>query len=199
MDPNRPILAALWLSVFTVTYNLIEGVVSVVFSRMDRSAALLGFGVDSFVESLSGMVMIWRFASPQGTERREHLAARLVGFSFFVLAAYVIYEAVAALRGVERIERSPAPLIIAVLSLLVMPTLFALKRWTAIQLGSRSLMADARQTLACMLLSGALLIGTGLNYWTGVWQADSIAALLIAVFLIREGYQAVTTKERCSC
>ena len=190
---------ALWLSVFTVAYNLLEGVAAVAFSRTDQSAALFGFGVDSFIESLSGLVMIWRFAKSEETERREAAAARLVGGSFFILAAYVAYEAIEAIWREERLKRSLAAVIIACLSLLVMPTLYILKQQTAKRLGSRSLLADSRQTLACMLLSVVLLAGTGLNYLTGIWQADSVAALLIAAFLVREGYEVITTREVCHC
>jgi divalent metal cation (Fe/Co/Zn/Cd) transporter len=189
---------ALGLSIFTVAYNILEGAVSVIFSRLDSSAALLGFGVDSFVESFSGVVMVWRFSKPS-EGHREQVAARLVGVSLLMLAAYVAYEAIAALAGIEHVERSPAGLIISAASLLVMPPLLWAKRRTARQLGSRSLAADAMQTLTCMLLSVALLIGSGMNYCTGIWQADSVAALLIAVFLLREGYEAVMTKEMCHC
>jgi len=196
MDHRR---SALWLSIFTVGYNLLEGAVSVLFAALDGSPALLGFGVDSFVESLSGAVMIWRFWRPEASNIREQRAARLVGISLVILAAYVAYEAARALIGNRAPDRSLAALVIALLSLAVMPTLFLLKQRIGRNLGSRSLIADSKQTLACMLLSVALLVGTGLNYRWGLWQADPVAALLIALYLVREGYEALTTSEVCSC
>jgi predicted Co/Zn/Cd cation transporter (cation efflux family) len=196
MTGNR---TAFWLSVFTVAYNLVEGVVSVGFSVRDNSAGLLGFGADSFVESMSGAVMVWRFWQPAGAQHREERAARLVGLSFLALAVYVAYEATTVLVGSERPDRSIAALVIAVLSLVVMSMLFWCKRRAAMGLGSRSLLADSKQTLACMFLSVALLVGSGLNYWMGLWQADPIAGLLIALYLLREGYVAIATREVCAC
>src|SRR5688500_16102438 len=100
---------ALWLAIFTVAYNLIEGVVSVAFAAYDRSSALLGFGADSFVESLSGTVMVWRFWKQEGAEKRERLAAKLVGACFIALAIYVADEAVGTLIGSEHPERFGRP------------------------------------------------------------------------------------------
>ena len=190
---------AFHLSVFTVGYNLLEGLVSVVFSIIDGSPALLGFGADSFVESLSGMVMIWRFWKPEEAEAREQRAAQLVGVTFLILAAYVAYEAIKVLTGAGEPERSLAALIIALVSLVVMPPLFILKQRCARRLQSRSLLADSKQTLGCILLSFALLFGAGLNYVTGFWQADPIVALVIAAYLVREGYEALTTREVGCC
>jgi divalent metal cation (Fe/Co/Zn/Cd) transporter len=188
---------ALALSYTTVAYNLLEGLVSVGFALAAGSPALLGFGIDSFVESLSGLIMIWRFSGAVEEARREELAARLVGISLIVLSAYVAYDAVAALYYDEAPERNIAGLVIAVLSLLVMPTLYLLKRRAAAALQSRSLVADAKQTLACILLSVALLAGSGLHYTIGWWQADPLAALVIAAYLAREGYEALTEHELC--
>lgn len=188
---------ALALSYATVSYNLLEGAVAVGFALASGSSALLGFGIDSFVESLSGTVMIWRFSRAADDERKELAAIRLVGLSLMILAAYVAYEAVTALYYREPPDRNPVGLIIAVLSLVVMPALYLLKRRTARALNSRSLAADAKQTLACMMLSVALLVGTGLHYFTGFWQGDPIAALLIAVYLMREGCEALREQELC--
>jgi len=188
---------ALKLSYFTVAYNVLEGLVSVAFAVLAGSPALLGFGIDSFVESLSGLVMIWRFSHHGEDERRERTAIRLVGVSLVVLALYVAYEAATALYYGEPPERSVWGIVIAVVSLVVMPTLYFLKRRTAAALQSKSLAADAKQTLACMLLSVALLVGTGLNYVVGWWQADPVAGLLIAAYLVREGYEAWTEQELC--
>lgn len=190
---------AFWLAAVTVVYNLAEGAFSVLFAHRDSSVALLGFGADSFIESLSGGVMLWRFWGEHGAEKREQLAARLVGISFIILAAYVGYESIETLTGESQPERSLPALVIAGLSLLVMPTLFLLKRRTARRLASKSLLADSKQTLACMMLSVALLAGAGLNYWLAWWKADAVAGLLIALYLVREGYEALTTREICNC
>jgi len=190
-------IIALALSYVTVGYNILEGLVSLVFASLRDSPALLGFGIDSVMESLSGMVMIWRFSSPVHDERREGRAIWLVGVSLIVLGAYVAWEAAKALYYGEPPERSVAGLIIAALSLVVMPLLYVLKRRTANRLRSRSLATDAKQTLACLLLSCALLAGSGLNYTIGWWHADPLAALLIAIFLMREGYEAWSEKEWC--
>jgi divalent metal cation (Fe/Co/Zn/Cd) transporter len=121
----------------------------------------------------------------------------LVGVSLIVLAAYVAYESVSALVERDPPERSIAGIIIAVISLVTMPVLYILKRRTAVVLHNQSLATDAKQTLACAMLSVALLIGTGLNYTHALWQADPVAGLFIAAFLIREGYVAWKERELC--
>jgi divalent metal cation (Fe/Co/Zn/Cd) transporter len=195
---------ALSLSYFTVGYNVLEGLLSIVFAVMAGSSALLGFGFDSFVESLSGGVMIWRFKhrgemSSTEEEERERVAIRLVGISLMLLGGYVTFESVEMLYFGEGPDRNPAGLLIACLSLVVMPILFVMKRRTADALHSRSLAADAQQTFACILLSIMLLLGSGLHYVTGFWQADPIAGLLIAAFLIREGHKAWREQDLCCC
>ncbi len=186
---------ALLLSYVTVGYNLIEGVVSVVFAYAAGSAALLGFGMDSFVESFSGLVMIWRFTG--SGEHRERQAVRLVGGALLILAGYVIYESATKLVQADEPDPSLVGIAIAVVSLVVMPILFFRKQYLAKTIGSRSLSADAKQTLACVLLSVALLVGLGLNYWFDWWRADPIAGLVIAVFLAREGYEVLRNQELC--
>ncbi len=193
---------ALALSYFTVGYNVLEGVVSVIFALLSGSSALLGFGIDSFVESLSGSVMIWRFSptsrlSSADHEQRERVAIRLVGVSLAILGGYVMYESATKLYFRESPDRSPAGLIIAIVSLVAMPVLYVLKRRTASEIASRSLAADAKQTLSCIMLSIALLIGSGLHYGLGLWQADPVAGLVIAAYLLREGYVAWKDQELC--
>lgn len=193
---------ALRLSYFTVGYNILEGLVSVAFAYQAGSPALLGFGIDSFVESTSGGIMIWRFRAPERLtseehHRREQRAVRLVAYALFVLAAYVAYESITKLYFGEAPERYPAGIVIAVVSLVTMPVLFIFKRRTADALASRSLAADAKQTLGCMLLSAALLVGSGIHYLLGWWQADPIAGLVIAMFLVREGYKVLTEEQVC--
>jgi divalent metal cation (Fe/Co/Zn/Cd) transporter len=187
---------ALVLSYATVGYNVLEGIVSVIFAYLAGSPALLGFGIDSFVESLSGLVMVWRFSGADN-EQRERAAVRLVGISLIVLAAYVGYEAAVSLYYSKPPERSIAGVVIAAVSLVTMPILYALKRRTAQSIASKSLATDAKQTLACIMLSVALLVGTGLHYAVGFWQADPLAALVIAAFLVREGYGAWKERDLC--
>ncbi|MBI3838575.1 MAG: cation transporter [Planctomycetia bacterium] len=187
---------ALLLSCFTVGYNILEGVVSIVFAVAAGSSALLGFGVDSFVESLSGLVMVWRFSGESG-EHRELTAVRLTGCALLVLAAYVLYASAAQLYFGEEPKPSPVGIAIAVVSLLVMPALLLFKHRAAKAVQSRSLLADAKQTLGCICLSVALLFGLGLNFLFGWWQADPISGIIIAAFLAREGYRALTERELC--
>lgn len=160
------------------------------------SIALIGFGLDSFVESLSGSVMIWRFRksgkiSEEEEEKAERTATRLIGYSFFILGAYVLYESGKKLFLRANPDPSLFGIIIAIASIIVMPILFYLKYQTGKAIGSRSLMADSKETLACVFLSIALLTGLALNYWYGLWQADPIAGLVIVIFLIKEGYNTL--------
>jgi divalent metal cation (Fe/Co/Zn/Cd) transporter len=148
--------------------------------------------------------MIWRFSrtsniSVAANERKEKVAIRLVGLSLAILGGYVIYESCTMLYYSESPARNPAGILVAIVSLIVMPILFVMKRRTAADLQSRSLATDAKQTLACILLSVALLLGSGLHYLFGIWQADPIAGLVIAAFLIREGYKAWTEQDLCCC
>ncbi len=206
MDTTQTLLndRARRLSYFTVGYNVLEGVASVVAGALAGSVALVGFGLDSFVESLSGSVMIWRFRRrrdlvPEEDARRERRAVRLVGYTFFVLAAYIVYESLNRLYFAEAPAPSLAGIVITSLSLVVMPVLYWAKDRTGRRLASRSLRADARQTLACMLLSAAVLAGLLLNATLGFWQIDPLIGLGIAAFLVKEGREAVKEGKVCSC
>jgi len=195
---------ALRLSYITVVYNILEGLVSIFAGSLAGSIALIGFGLDSFVESLSGGVMIWRFRkhgqiSEEEEEEVETKAVKFVGYTFFVLGSYVLYESIRKLLVYEAPEGSLLGIIIAIVSIIVMPILFYSKYQTGKSINSRSLMADSKQTLACVFLSMALLIGLGLNYFVGLWQADPIIGVLIAIFLVREGYTTIREGELCRC
>ena len=184
---------ALWLSYFTVGYNILEGIISILAGSIAGSIALIGFGLDSFVESLSGSVMIWRFRqagkiSEEEEEKMEKRATLLIAYSFFILGAYVLYESGKKLYLREIQEPSLLGIIVAIASIIVMPILFYLKYQTGKAIGSRSLIADSKETLACVFLSVSLLIGLVLNYLYGLWQADPIVALVIVIFLVKEGY-----------
>ena len=192
---------ALCLSYLTVGYNILEGVISIVAGALAGSIALIGFGVDSFVESLSGGVMIWRFRkrseiSKDEEGRLERRALRLISLTFFILAAYVLYESIDKLIHQEIPDPSLFGIIIALVSLAVVPALFYQKYRTGGALNSKSLIADSKETLACVFLSLTLLIGLGANYLFGFWQADPIAGLIIVMYLVKEGYTTLTEKDK---
>lgn len=189
-DLNRRALGLSWL---TVLYNLAEGVVAILLGLRAGSAVLVGFGLDSFVESLSGGVMVWRFSpramTPEQEERLERRAVRLVGWTFLILGMYVLYESLEKLLTRAAPHPSPGGLILAVVSLLVMPWLARAKRRVGEALGSESLIGDSKETLACAWLSVALLVGLGLNALLGWWWADPAAGLVVVFFLLREGLE----------
>ena len=192
----------LLLSYFTVGYNILEGIVSIVIGSLTGSVALVGFGLDSFIESLSGSVMIWRLSkhgkiSEEEEERVEAKAANLVGATFFILAAYILFESVKKLMSGEAPEASLAGIVIAILSLLIMPSLAYYKNKVGKEIGSHSLVSDSKQTLVCVMMSVALLVGLGANYLFGIWWLDPIAGLIFVVILCKEGYEAIKYKELC--
>lgn len=187
---------ALLLSYFTVLYNLIEGILSLLAGSFAASIALIGFGLDSFVESLSGAIVIWRFTfhgkvPGEEEEQAERKAARYIGYTFFILAIYISFESVKKLYLHEIAGPSLFGIVIAAISLIVMPVLFYLKYRLGKSIGSRSLVADSKETLVCSFLSFALLVGLGLNYLAGFWQADPVIGFIIAAFLIREGWETL--------
>ena len=195
---------ALNISYFSVGYHTIEGLVSVSAGASAGSIALVGFGLDSFVESLSGLIIIWRFwnhngMSKQEEERAEKRALRLIAYSFFLLAIYVFYESSRKLYFREIPKPSLLGIIIAIVSIIVMPVLFHLKRKTGKSIKSHSLVADSKQQVACILLSFALLIGLGLNYVYGFWQADPVIGIVIVFYLIKEGIATWKEEKVCSC
>lgn len=174
---------------FTITYNVIEGVIAVSAGAAASSAALIGFGLDSFIEVLSAVAVAWQFTR-RDPERWERPTVRAIGIAFFALAAYVTIDAVLALAGVEPVDHSPLGIAIAVASLVVMPVLAWFQFRTGRELGSASVQADARQLLLCLYLSGTVLIGLLLNSLLGWWWADSVAALVVAALAVREGVEA---------
>lgn len=202
-EPHPHTRRALLLSWLTLVYNLGEGVVSIAFGLSAGSIALIGFGLDSFIESLSGGVMIWRFSQTGLSEEREEAierrASRYVAYTLFILAAYVTFEALKSLISAVEPDKSLPGIIIALVSLVAMPLLFIVKTSTGRKLSSRSLIADSRQTLVCIMLSVALLAGLGLNFLFGLWWADPAASLLIAVFIFREGYRTHKEQRLCEC
>ncbi|PRA06209.1 cobalt transporter [Arthrobacter sp. MYb229] len=173
----------------TISWNVIEAVIALIAGSAASSAALIGFGLDSIVEVLSAAAVAWQFAAPD-PERREKAALRVIAVSFFALAAYVSVDAVLSLSGLREPEHSPVGIAIAGLSLIAMPLFSWFERRTGRELGSASAVADSKQTLICAYLSAALLAGLLLNSLLGWAWADSVAALVIAVFAVREGVEA---------
>jgi len=185
----------LLLEYFTVGYNILEAVASIIFGSIASSIALIGFGLDSIVESFSGLVLIWRLRqhgkiSEEAEERIEKRAARLVTVTFFILGAYVLFQSIKTLALADIPAPSLPGIIIAVVSLTVMPVLAWQKIITGKQINSKALVADSKETLACAFLSVALLLGLGINHLFGFWQADPIVGLIIAAFLFREGWES---------
>ncbi|MDQ0736304.1 divalent metal cation (Fe/Co/Zn/Cd) transporter [Arthrobacter agilis] len=173
----------------TITYNVIEAVVAISAGTMASSSALIGFGLDSIVEVLSAAAVAWQFAG-RDPEAREKTALRLIAFSFFGLAAFVTFDSVRSLLGGAEADHSPVGIILAAVSLAVMPFLSWAQRRAGRELGSRSAVADSKQTLLCTYLSGVLLVGLLLNSTLGWSWADPIAALVIAAVAIKEGREA---------
>lgn len=198
--PNNLHSKALKLSYFTVVYNIIECIVSLIAGFLAGSTALLGFGSDSLVESLSGSIMIWRFRkhgvlSIKEEDEIEKRATFFVGLTFFIFAVYILYESIRKLLLTDKPESSLFGIMIAIVSIIVMPLLFYSKYKTGKSLGSKSLIADSKQTLACLFMSISLLIGLVLNYLFGFWYADPIVGLVIVAFLFKEGYEIIFESE----
>ncbi|HCJ48488.1 MAG TPA: hypothetical protein DHW40_04015, partial [Microbacterium sp.] len=173
----------------TVSYNVIEAIVAMVAGTLASSAALIGFGLDSIVEVLSAAAIAWQFTR-KDPERWEKVTVRAIGLAFFALAAYVTVDAVTSLTTQEGPGHSPLGLGITALSLVIMPLLAWFEVRTGRELDSKSVMADAKQLILCVYLSGAVFIGLALNTLFGWWWADSVAALVVAVLAIREGIEA---------
>jgi divalent metal cation (Fe/Co/Zn/Cd) transporter len=194
----------LLLSVFTVFYNIIEGILSIFVGASTGSVSLVGFGLDSFIESLSGSILIWRFTrgseiSNSHEDGTEQKAIRLISYTFFILGIYVAYESIQKLINQEPPESSIFGVIIAVISIVVMAFLYKKKKQVGMGNHVRSLVADSRQTLACIWMSITMLIGLGLNYLFNIWWSDAVAGLIIAGFLFKEGYQTYKEKKLCTC
>jgi divalent metal cation (Fe/Co/Zn/Cd) transporter len=173
----------------SVAYNVVEALVAVAAGRVADSTALVGFGLDSVVEVMSGLVILWQFGH-RVPEEREHLARRVIAVSFVALAAYVTVESVRSLATREEPDASVVGIVLAALSLSVMPLLSRWQRRTGRELGSGAVVADGTQTLLCTYLSAVLLVGLLANAWFGWWWLDAVAALAIAGVAAREGVQS---------
>lgn len=184
----------MWLAALAIAWNIVEAVVAFSAGLAAGSIALVSFGFDSTIEVASAFVVVWQFRGElRGgyDEARELVALRLIAVTFFVLAAYVVVEAVRDLFFVDaEAEGSVAGIVLAVVSLIVMPVLAIAKRRTATQLGSPTLRADAGETMLCAWLSAILLGGLLLNAAVGWWWADPLAAIGIAGLAVKEGVEA---------
>jgi divalent metal cation (Fe/Co/Zn/Cd) transporter len=178
-----------WFVAATITYNVIEAVVAITAGTLASSTALIGFGLDSIIEVASAAAVAWQFAG-RDPEAREKVALRVIAFSFFALAAYISVESVRALLGDAEAAHSGVGLVLAATSLLIMPVLSYAQRRAGRELGSRSAVADSKQTLLCTYLSAVLLVGLALNSLFGWSWADPIAALVIATVAVKEGREA---------
>jgi cation diffusion facilitator family transporter len=196
---------ALRLEYLTVGWNIVEGMIAITAGLAAGSVALLGFGIDSFVESASGSVLIWRLLAERNAneddeeriEQVERLAQKLVASSLVLLAAYIAWDSITSLLAGERPQPSVVGIGLAVVSLLAMWWLAREKRRVGIALGSRAMTADAFQTNACFWLSVVLLIGIGANALLGWWWADPIAALAMTIFIAKEAREAWRGDDDC--
>jgi divalent metal cation (Fe/Co/Zn/Cd) transporter len=203
--PDRRALLrrGLKLEYFTVGWNLVEGIVAVLAASAAGSVALLGFGIDSFVETASGSILIWRLRAERSgmdslaVARLDRRAHRLVGWSLFGLAAFVTGDALLALWRNERPEPTAVGIVLTLVSLFVMLHLARAKRRTGQALESRAMVADAFQTTACWWLSLVALVGMGTNAALGWWWADPVAARIMAGLIAREGREAWRGEDCC--
>jgi divalent metal cation (Fe/Co/Zn/Cd) transporter len=180
----------------TITYNVLEAVIAITAGTDASSTALIGFGLDSVIEVASAAAVAWQFSGAD-PEARERVALKVIAVSFFALACYVTVESARSLAGAGSAEHSTAGIVLAAVSLLVMPFLSTAQRRAGRELGSASAVADSKQTLLCTYLSGVLLAGLLLNATLGWSWADPIVALVIAAVAVREGRQAWRGEHCC--
>lgn len=188
------------LEYLTVGWNSLEGLIAVGAGLAAGSVALVGFGFDSVIEVTSGLALLWRLHmdAPERRERAERTALKLVGWSFMLLGAYVVFDAVQSLVRREPPEASYVGIALAALSLVVMPLLARAKRRVAVGINSRALAADSRQTDICAYLSAILLAGLALNALLGWWWADPVAALSMVPIIVKEGVGALRGEACCA-
>ena len=192
------------LEYFSIAWNGLEAVVALIAGLMAGSIALVGFGLDSVIETTSAGILLWRLRADLDTnarERAEHTARRLVGLCFLLLAIYVAIESVRALWIKAQPARSVPGILIAVAAVIAMPLLGRAKRRLAAELGSRALHADSRQADFCAYLSAILLLGLVLHALFGWWWADPVAALVMVPIIAREGVQGLRGEDcdDCAC
>ena len=200
--PNRAdlIRRGRHLEYFTIGYNSLEGLIAVVAGLFAGSIALVSFGFDSLIEVTSGSILLWRLHADVNEERRERVEAislRIVGALFVLLALYVTYDSVKSLIRREAPNESLVGIVLAAVSLVIMPLLVRAKRRVARAINSGALMADSKQTELCTYLSAILLAGLLLNALLGWWWADPIAALIMVPIIVKEGIEALRGETCC--
>jgi divalent metal cation (Fe/Co/Zn/Cd) transporter len=190
------------LEYFTVAWNGLEGLVAVIAGALAGSISLVGFGIDSFIEVTSGAALLWRMSVDADVQRRgrnERRALRTVGACFLALAAYITYESTMDLWFKKAPEQSIAGIVLACVSLVVMPLLSRAKRKVGRALNSAAMHADAKQTEFCVYLSAVLLAGLLLNALFGLWWADAIAGLVMVPIIAKEGIDGLQGKACDEC
>ncbi len=206
VDPSKPgpshsrarlLRRARQLAWVGIGWHVIEASVAVTAGVVAGSVALVGFGADSLIEAIAGLVVIWRLASTHTMSERS--AQQMIAASFYVLAAYVAVEATRSLAAVDRPGVSWVGIGLSVVTLATMPPLAAAKARVADALGSSATKSESRQTMLCAYLSAALLVGLGLNALLGWWWADPVTALAIAGVALKEGREAWRGESCCTC
>jgi divalent metal cation (Fe/Co/Zn/Cd) transporter len=188
------------LEYFTIAWNSLEGLVALIAGALAGSISLVGFGIDSFIEVTSGATLLWRMAvdsEAHTRERNERLSLRIVGTCFLLLSTYVGYESITDLVHRKAPKHSIPGIILACVSLVVMPILSRAKKDVGQRLGSAAMKADAKQTDFCVYLSALLLAGLLLNATLGWWWADPAAALIMVPIIVKEGIDGVKGKHCC--
>lgn len=188
------------LEYFTIAYNSLEGLIAIGAGIVAGSIALVGFGFDSFIEVTSGAALLWRLHAdiePERRERVEAISLRIVGACFVLLAIYVSFDSVKSLLRREAPEESVVGIVLAAVSLVVMPLLVRAKRKVARAIKSKALIADSKQTELCTYLSAILLGGLLLNALLGWWWADPVAALVMVPIITKEGVEALRGDTCC--
>lgn len=188
------------LEYFTIVYNSLEGLIALVAGVVAGSIALVGFGFDSLIEVTSGAVLLWRLRADVDESRREQVEAvslRVVGACFVVLATYVTYDSITSLVRGDAPDESLVGIVLAAVSLVIMPLLVRAKRKVARTINSGALMADSKQTELCTYLSAILLGGLLLNALLGWWWADPVAALIMVPIIVKEGIEALRGETCC--
>ena len=184
-------IVLLWVG---LAYNSFEGVIAVGAGVAAGSVALMGFGLDSFIEVTASAVLLWRLSASStdpAVEGRERAARRIVGATFMILAAYIVGQAAFVLAMGSEPEPSGVGMVLAIVSLALMPTLGLVKRWNARRLHSHALIAEASETLVCSYLSATLFLGLALNAALGWWWADIAAAAAMVPWIVKEGLEGL--------
>ena len=190
------------LEYFTIGWNTLEGLVAIIAGAVAGSISLVGFGIDSFIEVTSGSVLLWRMSVDSDVHRREineKRALRFVGACFLLLGAYIAYDSIFDLWSKQAPEHSISGIVLACVSLVVMPLLSRAKRRVGRAMGSTAMHADAKQTEFCTYLSAILLVGLLLNAFLGWWWSDPLAALIMVPIIAKEGIDGVRGRACADC